>query len=1535
VRTLFRRDDLNSLLPFGELHSLGLPGETYKLAFTPALLTKVFQRPVDGQPLENLLPAPASVLGGQASDQGGYLRSQTLKADGRFPATDLDDHWWEPSGQSYFTTNPGDSAGTELAHARQHFFLPRRYRDQFGQDSSVDFDANDLLAVENRDAAGNGLKVQATDYRVLKPRLVDDQNDNQSEFAFDLVGMLAGTALMGKPLPAPVEGDSLAGFVVDLTQAQLDAFVDAPDPHTGAGVLLQNATTRFVYDFHRFRRTQQANPNDPTQWRPVGAVALARETHFSETLPPQGLRISLSFSYSDGFGREIQKKMEAEPGPVVEGGAVVNPRWVGSGWIIFNNKGKRVRKYEPFFSATHRFEFGITVGVSPILFYDPADRVIAILHPNHSYEKVIFDPWQQDTYDVNDTCAPRNLQTGDPRTDPDIKGQVARYFATLPASPPWQTWHAQRIGGALGPHEQTAANRAAAHADTPTTAHFDTLGRPFLTVSRNRVVSPGHDLDGTENSFRNRVDLDIEGNERVIRDTIEQAGDSLGRIVMRYDYDMLSNRIHEFNMEAGHRWTLNDVKQKPIRTWDSRGHNFTTSYDVLRRKLEERVRGTTAASDPRTLGVDILVEKIEYGESVAGAEALNLRSQIYRHFDSAGVMTNARLNPGGNPVEAYDFKGNLLRTTRQFVTDYTAIPDWAAGPTLNAERFEGGTRYDALNHPIQSIAPHSNVAGTKVHVIQPLFNEGDLLERVDVWLEQTSEPLSLLDPATDVPSAVGVANIDFNAKGQRRRIDYKNGTSTFYRYDPLTFRLTHLYTRRGAAFTDDCNNPTPPPDTFASPDTPPPGETCGLQNLRYTYDPAGNITHIEDVAQQAIYFRNKLVEPGNDYTYDALYRLIQATGREHLGLTAGVANPPTAPDAFNAFHIRLDHRANGNAMGTYIERYVYDGVGNVLEMQHRGSDPAHAGWTRAYDYDETSLLEDGHGGTLLKQSNRLTRTILNPTAPSPQPEPYEHDSHGNIVRMPHLGSGAPGPNMRWDYKDHLQQTDLGGGGTAYYGYDASGERVRKVWEKSASLTEERIYLGGFEIFRRHAGAIGPSSATLERETLHVMDDKQRIALIEMRTLDTAGTDPAPARLIRYQLGNHLGSACLELDHQAQIISYEEYAPYGSSTYQAVRSQTETPKRYRYSGKERDEETGLSYYGARYCACWLARWVSADPGGLIDGPNLYRFARDNPIVLIDPDGKQPAPDIVNPETIAIAATALQRAAAAWGTAGIISGGAAATAPAAAPALLPGVAPAAAAAPELAAGFLVAAQVAAAAAMALTVRLHMQRAGSIARYGNPYGMPARDIAFPAMRAAQQLRAEPFPVPVPPPVPAPNPAPDEQQRRPRPGRIYVTYTKYNSITGRTYSGRTSAVIDLNLPWRPQAEAAMRARDANHHVDERGEPSDPGFRPADLDQFTVGYAVNYEERYRDVGYLAIRGREQQLIDYHGRQRHTQLGLTTTFNGGARTDTNPGTPLTENTFRGVAKENPLGEVFHQAANLQFGELAPFTGYRVQAAGAP
>ncbi len=1238
VRTLYRPDDLGespdndplTLLELGEVESLALPGENYKLAFTADLLASIYKRGAD-----DLLTDRDNVL----KAEGGYVLGDDYRAQGLFPDDDPNGQWWIPSGRTFYSPKKGDTAKQERGFARDHFFIPHRYQDPFGQTTVVAYDDYDLLLLETRDPLENRITAgerasnptqppekKGLDYRVLQPRLVMGPNRNRTEVVFDALGLVVGTAVMGKPEDNQPQGDSLdTSFVADLPGADIDAFFDAGDPHVPAKNHLKTATTCIVYDIRRFFETRQSYPQEPEKWEPAFAATLSRETHVSDLGRGEETKIQISFSYSDGFGREIQKKIQAERGPVPkrdsEGKIIVgpdhqpemtandvSPRWVGSGWTVFNNKGRPVRQFEPFFTDTHRFEFDVRIGVSPVLFYDPLERVVATLHPNHTYEKVVFDPWQQTTYDVNDTVAASGAQTGDPRTDPDITGYVYEYFNTQ--SHGWETWHAQRINGSLGPQEQDAANKAAAHADTPTTAYLDTLGRPFLTVAHNKVDCPKHPLDGKEDKFHTHVELDIEGNQREVRDERKlpvnylPTGALEQRIVMRYAYDMLGNCIHQFSMEAGARWMLNDVVGNPIRAWDSRGHNFKTEYDQLRRPVRQFVRGTDDNhSDLRTLNGEILFEQIEYGEGQGNDIALNLRTRLFKQYDAAGVITS----------EEYDFKGNLLCSTRELAQEYKDVIDWAHPPQTPGETFLSSTTYDALNRPVQMIAPYSDQPGTKINVIQPGYNEANLLEQVNAWLNQSAKPSDLLDP--DTANLKAVTDIDYDAKGQRTLIDYGNGVRTTYTYDPLTFRLVHLLTRRDAtSFPGDCPQP-PPPDW--------PG--CQVQNLHYTYDPVGNITHIRDDAQQRIYFNNIRVEPSADYTYDALYRLVEATGREHLG-----QNRAQIPHSYNdARRIGLRHPDAGNAMGRYCEKYVYDAVGNILQMSHHVSCHDSASWTRTYTYEEASQIEQA------KQSNRLTSTSIGGT-----PETYStsgggYDPHGNMLKMPQLQI------MQWDYQDQLQMTqrqkvnnqDKEGeernGERTYYVYDASGQRVRKVTERHAppghspTRREERIYLGGFEIYRKYNG--GNGALELERETLHIMDspsrpgggNQQRIALVETRT---QGDDDSPPQLIRYQFGNHLGSASLELDDRAQIISYEEYTPYGSTSYQAVdKTLKAAAKRYRYTGKERDEESGLYYHGLRYYTPCLGRWTNCDPFGIKDGVNVYSFVHDRPINEIDLTG----------------------------------------------------------------------------------------------------------------------------------------------------------------------------------------------------------------------------------------------------------------------------------------------------------------------------
>jgi RHS repeat-associated protein len=672
--------------------------------------------------------------------------------------------------------------------------------------------------------------------------------------------------------------------------------------------------------------------------------------------------------------------------------------------------------------------------------------------------------------------------------------------------------------------EARAAWLAAKHANTPTVAHLDTLGRTCLTIVHNRFERNGAVVD---ESYPTHVELDIEGNQRAITD-------ALGRKVMTYDYDMLSTKIHQVSVDAGERWMLNDMVGKPIYAWDSRDHQTRYEYDALHRPTNVFVRTGS--------GAEKLAERTTYGEVQSNAVALNLRGKLFQQCDGAGVVTH-------NP---YDFKGSLLSSGRQLLQNYKDEVDWTQSSALENETFTSSTTYDALNRPVTLTMPDASV-------IRPTYNEANLLEQVHV---------NLRGAPTVTPF---VTNLDYNAKGQRELVEYGNGASTTYEYDPETFRLSHLKTTRAS-------------------------DNGILQDLYYTYDPIGNITAIRDDAQQTIYFNNQVVTPSTTYIYDAIYRLTSATGREHIGQAS---QPQTTFDDALRMHQPLP--TDGQAMRNYGETYQYDAVGNMLAVMHTANN---GNWTRAYAYDEPNSN---------LTNNRLTSTTVGSIS-----ELYIYDAHGNMTHMPHL------PLMEWDFKDQLhitqqQAVNNGSGEKTYYVYDATGQRVRKVTERAnGTKKQERIYVGGFEVYREYDGG----GATLEREALHVMDDQRRVALVETKTIDmSAALNTVPNMAIRYQFDNHLGSACLELDESAAVISYEEYYPYGSTSYQAGRSVAEVSlKRYRYARKERDEGTGLNYYGARYYSPWLGRWTSSDPGG---STSLNRFVAfsNNPTNRIDLDGRE--------------------------------------------------------------------------------------------------------------------------------------------------------------------------------------------------------------------------------------------------------------------------------------------------------------------------
>ncbi|HEU5270980.1 MAG TPA: RHS repeat-associated core domain-containing protein, partial [Jatrophihabitans sp.] len=918
---------------------------------------------------------------------------------------------------------------------------------------------------------------------------------NRSQVVLDAMGEVVATVRMGKVTEQL--GDSAQGCVPDLDPITVRRIL--ADPLGAAAGVLGSAGTRTVYDRFAFLRGDG----------PAGCLTIARQTHLHELGAGEQTRVQCELTYSDGFGRVVQKKLQAEPD------ADRGERWIGSGWTVFDDKARPIRRFEPFFTSTPAFENERRAGVSALLCYDPVGRVVTTLHPDGTFEKVIIGPWEQTTWDAQDTVLL------DPRTDPDVCGYLAGWLGTQPA---WRTWYDQRVHGERGRFDQQAAAKASRHAATPGRSVLDPLGRELVAIAHNGWAGQRPVL------FTTRGERDVEGNLRVLRDAAEHP-DPAGRVCLRVDYDLVGQRVREVSGDAGERWILPDCLGNPLRVWDGRGLDVRNDYDRLRRPVAVYVTG----ADPDRPGAVVLTERLTYGEELPDAAERNLRHRLYRQRDQAGVLC----------TESVDFKGNVTASSRALAAGYADIVDWSGAPALEPERWLTTTEYDAFDRPVLVTAP--GLPDRPGSVLRYSFNDSQLLCRVEAQLAGR--------PEDDGSWTTLVSSISYDARSQRTAVHHGNGTVTRYRYDPLTFRTVRLCTRRGSGY---------------------------VQDLRYTYDAIANITHIEDRAQDPVFFRNQRVDPSADYTYDAVYRLVRATGRELVG-HADHPDHPTGPH---------NTPADAKAVARYEQCYVYDPVGNLLELTHRSRDRHHGGWTRRFEVGP--------------DSNRLTGTSVG-DGPA---EHLESDANGNTVRMPHLHL------LSWDYRNRLRavqrQRADGPAERTFYSYDAGGARVRKVTRRGGTVREERIYLGGLEIYRRHSG----KRAGLVRESLHVMDARQRVAIIETRGEVDDGTLP---RVVRYQYADHLASVALELDERARTITYEEFTPYGSSAYRAARRRLHPPKRYRFCGQERDDESGFNYHGARYLAPWLGRWISPDPQGLVDGPNRFAYARGNPVGFVDPSG----------------------------------------------------------------------------------------------------------------------------------------------------------------------------------------------------------------------------------------------------------------------------------------------------------------------------
>jgi RHS repeat-associated protein len=1012
------------------------------------------------------------------------------------------------------------------------------------------------------------------DYRVLQPRKLIEANDNWSEVRFSALGLSLETWVKGKN----GEGD-----------------------HARPSV-------RLAYDFLAFHQSP------PEARKPISVRTVRHCHHDTETdvLGEERNKTIETCEYSDGFGRLLQTRTQGEDvrfghetfgggqtilpaqqgdgaGETVEGrtnGDATKANVIVSGWQRYDNKGRVVEKYEPFFDVGWDYDppDDTQLGQKATMLYDPRGQVVRTVNPDGSEQRVIYGvpnrlddpslgpldtgkysptPWEAYTYDSND-LAPVSCE-------PDEK---------LPDGSP-----------------KPLRDRAPEHHHfTPSSILIDALGRTLLSIERNRAkpASHGAPLKPIQD-YRTRSVYDIQGNLLIVQD-------ALGRDAFKHVYDLTKRPLRIESIDAGVRRMALDVAGNEVQRRDSKGAITLRTYDPLSRPSQVWARNHQDM--PLTLR-----EHLKYGDDSdlnqdqAARDAnprKNRLGKLYQHLDEGGKLT----------FEEYDFKGNLLEKQRQVIADKIILDalnagtgpakvfvvDWNQPPALEGEH-RTSTTYDALSR-IKTLTHPQDVEGQRKQ-LTPRYNRAGALESVNL------------------DDGAYVEHIAYNAKGQRVLIAYGNSVMTRYAYDPRTFRLMRMRTERYAK----------PSQLRYQPD----GGL--LQDFAYTYDLVGNIRRItERVSGCGIKDNPEALENPElrtelaagdalvrKFEYDPLYRLTLATGRE----STNIGNPrpweDLAREGFNSWKHGTANQDNAPELTQrYHEEYAYDPAGNKLSLKHSGGWTRHfgmAGFTPKQWRERVETFLAGGSSDFGDGGNRLTNFGA---GDEDQGQTHGFDPNGNLIRE------FTSRHFAWDHADRLIAfaTRPENGDTASteacYLYDAGGQRVKKLVRKGANDYEVTVYLDGVFEHHRLSKAGKPP---MENNILHVSDNQSRIASV--RVGEACPKDGAADKPVQYHLGDHLGSSHIVIAGTIattanEFMNREECFPYGETSFGSF-----ARKRYRFTGKERDEESGLYYHGARYYAPWLSCWLSAEPL-IVDYKNYrtYAFVYNNPQIAIDPDGRHP-------------------------------------------------------------------------------------------------------------------------------------------------------------------------------------------------------------------------------------------------------------------------------------------------------------------------
>lgn len=976
-------------------------------------------------------------------------------------------------------------------------------RDVFQSRASIEYDNYLLLPVTAKQWLNNTdyLATSAEyDYRVMQAKKITDPNGNRVVFDFSPLGLLKQSGVIGKPNAN--EGDIIT---------------ESPFAYKPS-VLME-------YDFFAFK-------NDGN---PVWVKTIQREKHYTQDANSPEI---IKTEYTDGFGRLLQTRTQAEDvifgDPIfgdsglpetqgqnanavgIQRGANDPLNVVVSGWKIYNNKGKVVEQYEPYFDKGFDYSppfdlsallLGIQSGEKIRMYYDPRGNVIRTVNPDNSEQWVIHGrPNTLESVAINNSWSFKN------------------YTPT-----PWEsyTYDANDLA--------TRTNSTSyGHDFTPGNSVVDALGRTVKTTSRL--------TQNTSGDVVMKYSYDIQGNNLSVID-------ALNRVVFQNKFNLNKKALYTNHIDGGEKYILPDVAGRDIQATDDKGAFVLNSFDTTGRPKKIFAKDKTTESFTQR-------QHIIYGDESGVPDALanNLLGKPYQHFDEAGLTQ----------FENYDYKGNATEKFRKVISD-TEILSVFSGGTVNCYRvdwsglnttildtaeYRSAIEYDALNRSIKVIYPES--VDSKQKVCIPTYNKAGALQKIE-----------LLDDINGT-STTYVNHIAYNAKGQKLLVAWNNNVMMRFTYDKKTFRLKKV---KAEKYTYTQNNNE---HTYAY------NSGTTRYDQTYMYDLVGNVLSVTDKTPDC-----GLPTANNElqklFEYDSLYRLIYANGREmtnqndsYLFADAPQIGNPTANDC-----------------RYYEQEYEYDKVGNIIKLKHRVDHNTSEYYTRVFEYQ--------NGNNKLSKVRNGSNTIAY--------SEFTYDDNGNTT-----GNNSD-RNYEWDYGDKLRSFYISASGSisqyTHYLYDAAGNRVKKITRKNnGTLIESIIYIdGGFEHHKKN---------TEEKNYLQIQGGvEKRIGAFVGDMSDTL------TELDIYHITDYLSSATIRLHDDGSEIDREEYYPYGDT---AVRSFTQ--KRYRFTGKEKDEESGLYYMNARYYASWCNKFLSIDPlAAKYAGQSPYVYANCNPLKFNDPSGME--------------------------------------------------------------------------------------------------------------------------------------------------------------------------------------------------------------------------------------------------------------------------------------------------------------------------